>query len=55
MVYLLFEFLTSGNKSSFLILSDINLPKLSGLELRNKLKENADIHLKCIPYLFLQQ
>ena len=46
------EFLTSGDKKPFLILSEINLPKLSGLELRNKLKENADIHLKCIPYLF---
>jgi CheY-like chemotaxis protein len=46
------EFLTKGNKNPFLILSDINLPKLSGFELRNKLKVDADIHLKCIPYLF---
>jgi CheY-like chemotaxis protein len=46
------EFLTKGDKYPFLILSDINLPKLSGLELRNKLKVDADINLKCIPYLF---
>ncbi len=46
------EFLTINDKSLFLILSDINLPKLSGIELRLKLKENADLHLKCIPYLF---
>ena len=46
------EFLTSGNRNPFLILSDINLPKLSGFELRMKLKMNADLHLKCIPYLF---
>jgi CheY-like chemotaxis protein len=46
------EFLTSGSRNPFLILSDINLPLLNGIELRMKLKENADIHLKCIPYLF---
>lgn len=36
----------------FIILSDINMPKLNGLELRKKLKTNADLQLKCIPYLF---
>ncbi len=36
----------------FLILSDINLPKLNGLELRTKLKTDAKLVLKCIPYLF---
>ena len=46
------DFLANGNKNPFLILSDINLPKLSGIELRIKLKMDADIHLKCIPYLF---
>ena len=46
------KFLTTGERYPFLILSDINLPKLDGFKLREKLKENADIHLKCIPYLF---
>ncbi|RYE34056.1 MAG: response regulator [Sphingobacteriales bacterium] len=36
----------------FLILSDINLPKLNGFELRAKLRTGADLALKCIPYLF---
>jgi CheY-like chemotaxis protein len=36
----------------FLILSDINLPKLTGFELRTKLKTDADLAVKCIPYLF---
>ena len=36
----------------FLTLSDINIPKLSGLELRAKLKTDADLAVKCIPYLF---
>jgi DNA-binding NarL/FixJ family response regulator len=33
-------------------LSDINLPKLNGFELRAKLRTDADLALKCIPYLF---
>ena len=36
----------------FLILSDINMPKLSGFELREKLKTDAALQIKCIPYLF---
>jgi CheY-like chemotaxis protein len=36
----------------FLILSDINMPKLNGFELRSKLKTDADLAVKCIPYLF---
>ncbi|MCF2494084.1 response regulator [Dyadobacter chenhuakuii] len=34
------------------MLSDTNLPKLDGLELRRRLKENASLNLKCIPYLY---
>lgn len=36
----------------FLILSDINMPKLNGFELREKLKTDAELQVKCIPYLF---
>ena len=36
----------------FLILSDINMPKLNGFELREKLKTDAALNIKCIPYLF---
>lgn len=36
----------------FLILSDINMPKLNGFELRQKLKTDAELQIKCIPYLF---
>jgi CheY-like chemotaxis protein len=36
----------------FLILSDINMPKLNGFELREKLKTDSKLSNKCIPYLF---
>ena len=46
------EYLNKPATLPFLILSDINMPKLSGFELRTKLKTDADLAVKCIPYLF---
>ena len=36
----------------FLILSDINMPRINGFELRAKIHTNEQLHVKCIPYLF---
>lgn len=46
------DYLNKPASLPFLILSDINLPKLSGFELREKLKTDAALSVKCIPYLF---
>jgi len=46
------DFLNRAETVPFLILSDINMPKLSGFELRNKLRTDEQLQLKCIPYLF---
>jgi CheY-like chemotaxis protein len=46
------DYLTTTKVKPFLILSDINLPKLNGLELRKKVHNNEDLRLKSIPYLF---
>ncbi len=46
------DYLDATDEVPFLILSDINLPKLDGFELRNKIKLDAKLQLKCIPYLF---
>ncbi|MGI8598039.1 MAG: response regulator [Chitinophagaceae bacterium] len=46
------EFLNKKEVTPFLILSDINLPKLTGFALREKLKTDAELTIKCIPYLF---
>jgi CheY-like chemotaxis protein len=46
------EFLNKTDIHPFLILSDINMPKINGFELRNKVFTNAQLQTKCIPYLF---
>ena len=46
------EYLNLTDTTPFLILSDINMPKLDGFELRNKIYTNEQLKLKCIPYLF---
>jgi CheY-like chemotaxis protein len=55
-------FFTDGNEAiaylnrneitPFLILSDVNMPKINGFQLREKVHTNAMLQLKCIPYLF---
>jgi CheY-like chemotaxis protein len=46
------DFLNKGDTIPFLILSDINMPKLDGFELRDKIHSDAQLQVKCIPYLF---
>ena len=47
-----FEYLVSSTDQPFLIISDINLPKLDGFQLRDKVHYNEQLRLKCIPYIF---
>lgn len=46
------QHLTETSIKPFIIFSDINMPKLNGLELREKIHQNEDLRLKSIPYLF---
>ncbi|SEK73503.1 CheY chemotaxis protein or a CheY-like REC (receiver) domain [Maribacter orientalis] len=46
------EHLISNRIEPFIVFSDINMPKLNGLELREKIHNNEDLRLKCTPYLF---
>ena len=46
------EYLNKTDTQPFLILSDINMPRINGFELRNKVFTNEQLQLKCIPYLF---
>jgi CheY-like chemotaxis protein len=46
------DYLNRTDILPFLILSDINMPKLDGFALRNKIYTDAQLQTKCIPYLF---
>jgi CheY-like chemotaxis protein len=46
------DYLNKTEVMPFLILSDINMPKLDGFALRTKIREDAALQVKCIPYLF---
>lgn len=45
-------YLTDTSIEPFIIFSDINMPRLNGMELRQKVHENEDLRIKSIPYLF---
>lgn len=44
------QYLTETADQPFLILSDINMPRMDGFQVRNEVCKNA--RLRCIPYLF---
>jgi len=46
------EYLADDSIYPFIILSDINLPKLNGFELRKMVHTNEGLAGKCIPYIF---
>ena len=46
------DYLITTDIKPFIIFSDINMPKLNGMDLRDKVHENEDLRLKSIPYLF---
>ena len=46
------EYLQQPGIEPFLILSDINLPRLNGFELRERVFTNKELSKKCIPYIF---
>lgn len=47
------DYLSRPDVRPFLILSDINMPKLDGFELRRLILEDKNISDKHIPYIFL--
>lgn len=44
--------LEKGDVIPFLILSDIKMPKLDGFALREKLKMDRRLEMRCIPYIY---
>jgi CheY-like chemotaxis protein len=50
--YVALDYIIKSNVQPFLILSDINMPRLNGFELRKKIHNNEELRIRCIPYLF---
>jgi len=46
------EYLNNSENKPFLILSDVNMPKMGGFELRKQIHTNEQLSRKCIPFLF---
>ena len=47
------NYLESTESKTFLILCDINMPVMNGIELRRKIQENTFLRQKSIPFVFL--
>ncbi len=50
--YKALELIETSDIKPFLILSDVNMPTINGLELKQKIHNNAQLSVRCIPYLF---
>lgn len=46
------DYLRTAHEQPFIILCDINLPKLSGIELRAAIDEDEKLRRKSIPFIF---
>ena len=47
------EFVKAIHNKTFLILCDINMTLISGLELKRRIYEDEELRLKCVPFVFL--
>jgi CheY-like chemotaxis protein len=47
------EYLKRTTRTPFMILCDINMPVMNGLELRGKINEDEELRKKSIPFIFL--
>ena len=50
---LAFEYLLVTDEQPFIILCDMNMPVMDGLELRRHIDENEGLRKKAIPFIFL--
>jgi CheY-like chemotaxis protein len=48
-----FEFLKSTDLQPFLILSDLNLPIMNGMQLKAQIEQDEALKSKCVPFIFL--
>jgi CheY-like chemotaxis protein len=47
------QFLQSTKRDPFLVICDINIPGMKGVELKRVLDGDENLKMKCIPFIFL--
>lgn len=47
------SYLSNPSVNPFIVISDINMPKIDGYELRDQILAIEKISQKCVPYIFL--
>lgn len=50
--YKTLQYLNSTDVAPFLMLCDINMPKMDGFTLKEKIEQDPDLNLRCIPYIY---
>jgi CheY-like chemotaxis protein len=48
-----YDYITTTDRKSFFIFCDINMNQINGFALKQKIFDNEEIRLKCIPFLML--
>ncbi|HZH64562.1 MAG TPA: response regulator [Flavisolibacter sp.] len=48
-----YDYITTTMNKAFFVFCDINMSGMSGFELKQKIFDNEEIRLKCIPFLML--
>lgn len=48
-----YDYISTTDRKSFFIFCDINMNRINGFELKQKIFDNQEIRLKCIPFLML--
>ncbi|GEO11863.1 response regulator [Segetibacter aerophilus] len=51
--HMAYQYFNNMKKALFLIISDINMPIMTGIELRDKMQQVGEMKLRTIPFLFL--
>ncbi|MEJ7829684.1 MAG: response regulator [Segetibacter sp.] len=47
------EYIKATEIGTFFILCDVNIPKLSGMELKKIIHNDEKLRIKCVPFIFL--
>lgn len=48
-----YAFLQTTDKNPCIIISDVNLPRVSGIEFKRQIDQNPVLRQRCIPFVFL--